>query len=68
MLGLRNDFANFNRSADAKMELMREVIDRLGKGEKVDVERLIGAAGEEREWEEGKWYLYRLDVRPWIVG
>lgn len=62
MLGLRNDFANFNRSADAKMELLREVIGRMEKGEKVDVEKLLGAAGaggagEEREWEEGKWLL-----------
>lgn len=57
MLGLRNEFANFNRSADAKLELLREIIDRLGKGEKVDVEKLLGAGDEarEKEWEEGKW-------------
>lgn len=60
MLGLRNEFANFNRSADAKLDLLREVIGRMQKGEKVDVEKLLGAAGDEgreREWEEGRLYL-----------
>ena len=56
MLGLRNDFANFNRGADAKIELLKEIIGRLEKGENVDVEKLLGREDEakEREWEEGK--------------
>ncbi|KAK2765485.1 hypothetical protein FQN54_008339 [Arachnomyces sp. PD_36] len=52
MLGLRNEFANFNRSADARIELLKGVIERLEKGEKVDVEKLIGREDEAREWEE----------------
>ncbi|KAK2794788.1 hypothetical protein FQN52_007558 [Onygenales sp. PD_12] len=54
MIGLRNDFANYCRSADAKIRLLKEVIDRVQKGEDVDVKRLLGTGDEtkEREWEE----------------
>lgn len=43
------------RRADAKIGLLREVIERIQKGEKVDVEGLLGTGDErrEREWEEG---------------
>lgn len=55
MIALRNDFMNYSRKADAKIELLREVIERLQKGESVDVERMLGTGDEtkEREWEEG---------------
>ncbi|KAK2807559.1 hypothetical protein FQN50_005427 [Emmonsiellopsis sp. PD_5] len=54
MIGLRNDFANYCRSADAKIRLLKEVIERVQKGEDVDVKRLLGTGDEakEREWEE----------------
>ncbi|KAL1962920.1 hypothetical protein VTN77DRAFT_9016 [Rasamsonia byssochlamydoides] len=54
LLVLRKDFENFNRSADAKLELLREVIQKLKNGEHVDVEKLLGTGDEskEREWEE----------------
>jgi len=56
MIVLRNDFANYTRSTEAKIELLREVIERLQKGEQVDVKKLLGTGDEakEREWEEGK--------------
>lgn len=55
MLTLKNNYAAYRRSADAKIELLREVIERVQKGEKVDVEKLLGTGDEakEREWEEG---------------
>lgn len=55
LLVLRKDFENFNRRADAKLELLKEVIQKLKNGEHVDVERLLGTGDEskEREWEEG---------------
>lgn len=55
LLLLRKDFENFSRRADAKLELLKEVIQRLKNGEHVDVEKLLGTGDEskEREWEEG---------------
>lgn len=55
MIVLRNDFMSFSRKADAKIRLLKEVIDRVQKGENVDVEGLLGTGDEdkEREWEEG---------------
>jgi hypothetical protein len=55
MIALRNSFEAFMRRADAKIGLLREVIERIQKGEKVDVEGLLGTGDErrEREWEEG---------------
>jgi hypothetical protein len=55
MIALRNEFAAFSRRADAKIGLLKEVIERIQKGEDVDVEGLLGTgdAKREREWEEG---------------
>ena len=55
MLALRNDYTAYTRSTDAKIQLLREVIERVQRGEKVDVEKLLGTgdAAKEREWEEG---------------
>lgn len=55
MLVLRKDFENYTRKADAKIRLLREVIQKVNNGESVDVERLLGTGDEvkEREWEEG---------------
>ncbi|OJD25883.1 hypothetical protein ACJ73_02745 [Blastomyces percursus] len=54
MIMLRNEYANDTRSADAKIRLLKEVIERIQKGEDVDVKRLLGTGDEakEREWEE----------------
>jgi hypothetical protein len=56
MIALRNEFAAFSRRADAKIGLLKEVIERIQNGEDVDVEGLLGAGDVEREkeWEEGK--------------
>ena len=55
MIGLRNEFRNFSSKSEAKLEVLREVIERLKRGENVDVERLLGTgdAAKEREWEDG---------------
>ncbi|PYH70079.1 DUF5321 domain-containing protein [Aspergillus vadensis CBS 113365] len=54
MIALKNDYAAYTRSTDAKIRLLREVIERVNNGEKVDVEKLLGTGDEakEREWEE----------------
>ena len=55
MISLRNDFRNFSRKSEAKISLLKEVIERVQRGEDVDVEGLLGTGDEEkeREWEEG---------------
>lgn len=56
MLTLKNNYAAYRRTTDAKIELLREVIQRVKNGEKVDVERLLGTGDEakEKEWVEGE--------------
>jgi hypothetical protein len=55
MIALRNSFATFSRRADAKIDLLREIIERVQRGEEVDVEGLLGTGDpkKEKEWEEG---------------
>ncbi|MCJ1409125.1 hypothetical protein MMC19_003203 [Ptychographa xylographoides] len=54
MIALRNDFLTFSRRADAKISLLKEVLERVQAGEAVDVEGLLGTGNEEKEkeWEE----------------
>ncbi|PYI06087.1 hypothetical protein BO78DRAFT_397501 [Aspergillus sclerotiicarbonarius CBS 121057] len=54
MIALKNEYAAYTRSTDAKIRLLREVIERVNNGEKVDVEKLLGTGDDakEREWEE----------------
>ncbi|KAL2000565.1 hypothetical protein VTN02DRAFT_2895 [Thermoascus thermophilus] len=54
MMVLKSDFAAYSRRADAKIRLLKEVIEKITNGEKVDVERMLGTGDEakEREWEE----------------
>lgn len=53
---LRRDIADFTRKADAKIALLREVLEKVQKGEAVDVEGILGTGREEseKEWEEGR--------------
>ena len=55
MIALKNDFLNFSRKADAKIGLLKEVIEKVQRGEHVDVEGLLGTGDKEkeREWEDG---------------
>jgi len=45
---------NFSRKTDAKLSLLREVLQRVKNGEDVDVEKLLGTgdAKSEQEWED----------------
>ncbi|CAL3964725.1 unnamed protein product [Diplocarpon coronariae] len=54
MIALRNEFSAFSRRADARIGLLKEIIEKIQKGEEVDVEGLLGAgdAAREKEWEE----------------
>lgn len=56
MLALKNEYSTFSRKADAKIKLLKDVLDRVQRGENVDVEKVLGTGDEEqeREWEDGK--------------
>ena len=57
LITLKNDYAAYTRTVDAKIGLLREVIEKIQSGEEeVDVEKLLGTGDEakEREWEDGK--------------
>ncbi|KAK3296192.1 uncharacterized protein B0H64DRAFT_165205 [Chaetomium fimeti] len=54
MIALRKDFATFMRQSDVRIGLLREVVEKLQKGEDVDVEKALGTgdAEKELEWEQ----------------
>lgn len=56
MITLRNNFSNFNRKSDAKIALLKDVVERIQKGEEVDVAGILGTGDlqQEGEWEGGK--------------
>ncbi|KAI5813997.1 hypothetical protein BZA77DRAFT_319824 [Pyronema omphalodes] len=53
-LKLKRDYAEFERKADTKIALLKEVLEAIGRGEEVDVEKVLGAGDEKEEkaWEE----------------
>ncbi|KAL9075934.1 MAG: hypothetical protein Q9161_001328 [Pseudevernia consocians] len=51
MLTLKNEYSNFSRRADAKIKLLKDVLDRVQRGENVDVEKILGTGDEEQEQE-----------------
>lgn len=55
MIALKNSRRNYSRKAEARIALLREVIEKVQKGEDVDVERILGTGDpkQEKEWEEG---------------
>lgn len=63
MISLRKNFDAFMRRSDVRIGLLREVIERIQNGEKVDVEKVLGTGDREREaeWEEG---MLRRPCRP----
>lgn len=56
MIALRNEFTASTRRADARIGLLKEIIERIQNGEEVDVEGLLGTGNPQREeeWEQGK--------------
>ena len=66
MVSLKTRRLNYNRTTEAKLSLLREVIGKVQKGEDVDVEAMLGTGDPEREkeWEEVMKDLER-DVDLW---
>ena len=52
ILWLKQERALERRRAEARIGLLREVVERVQRGEEVDVEGLLGVG---REGEEGEW-------------
>ncbi|KAH8894759.1 hypothetical protein GQ53DRAFT_642141 [Thozetella sp. PMI_491] len=54
LISVKQDYTNFVRQSDARIGVLREVVEKLQRGEEVDVERLLGTSDAEREiqWEE----------------
>lgn len=54
IMGVQQDFNTFTRKADLKLNRLREVVEKLQKGEPADVEKVLGTGDEiqEREWED----------------
>jgi hypothetical protein len=70
MIALKNTHEAFERRSNAKIGLLREIIERIQKGEEVDVEGLLGTgdAKREKEWEEGKFPFYMFYEEQWKAG
>lgn len=66
IMGLKTDFTTFVRQADLKIAQLREVVEKLQRGEDVDVEKVLGTGDEaqEQEWEEALRELQEQD-RIW---
>lgn len=56
ILWLKQERAHSLRKAEAKIGLLKEVIERVQNGEDVDVEKVLGTGGaeSEKEWAEGE--------------
>lgn len=63
MLTLKNEYSTFSRKADAKIKQLKDVLDRVQRGDNVDVEKVLGTGDEEQEqeWRDGKW-LHALSL------
>ncbi|RYP91004.1 hypothetical protein DL770_002834 [Monosporascus sp. CRB-9-2] len=64
MIALKKDFSTFTRRAEVRIGLLREVVEKLQRGEEVDVEKTLGSGDEakENEWEEVLREIERDDI------
>ncbi|KAL2752711.1 hypothetical protein ACRALDRAFT_1072573 [Sodiomyces alcalophilus JCM 7366] len=63
-ISLRQSFETFMRQSDVRIGLLREVIERVQRGEKVDIESVLGTGNPEKEeeWAEVLKEIERDDV------
>ncbi|GJC86708.1 hypothetical protein ColLi_09546 [Colletotrichum liriopes] len=64
MLSTKQAFEAFSRQADVRISVLREVVEKLQRGETVDVEKALGTGDpqKELEWEEMLKEIEREDV------
>lgn len=55
MIALRHEFLTFSRKAEARLNILREVVRKLQAGEEVDIAGALGTGDDvhEKEWEDG---------------
>ena len=55
MMTLKNEYSSFSRKADQRIAHLKEVLEKVQRGEEVDVERALGTGDEqsEQEWKDG---------------
>jgi hypothetical protein len=56
MITMRNSFERHMRQTEVRIGLLKEVVEKIQRGENVDVERMLGTGDPKKEadWEEGK--------------
>lgn len=56
MITLRNSFDRYMRQSEARIIALREVVEKIQRGEPVDVEKALGTGdpNKEADWEESK--------------
>jgi len=59
MIALKKGFETYSRQTDVRIGLLREVVEKLQRGEKVDVEKVLGTGVPEKEaeWERGTFMI-----------
>ncbi|KAI1467169.1 uncharacterized protein F4812DRAFT_51715 [Daldinia caldariorum] len=64
MIVLKKDFETFMRRSEVRIGTLREVVEKLQRGEEVDVEKALGTgdAEKEKEWEEVLREIERDDI------
>ncbi|KAI1752294.1 hypothetical protein F4782DRAFT_148987 [Xylaria castorea] len=64
MIALKRDYATFMRRAEVRIGLLREVVEKLQRGEDVDVEKALGTGNAEKEvqWEDVLREIERDDI------
>ncbi|KAL0930880.1 uncharacterized protein CTRU02_213615 [Colletotrichum truncatum] len=64
MLSTKQSYEAFSRQADVRIGVLREVVEKLQRGEAVDVEKALGTGDpqKELEWEEMLKEIEREDV------
>ncbi|KAF2158922.1 hypothetical protein M409DRAFT_71400 [Zasmidium cellare ATCC 36951] len=64
IISIRRDMLNFSRQTDAKLETLREVIQRVKSGEDFDVKKALGTGDpdQEKEWEQVIQELQNTDM------
>lgn len=56
MIAVRNSFDRFMRQSEARITSLRDVVEKIQRGETVDVEKALGTGdpAKESDWEESK--------------
>lgn len=59
MITLRHSFDRYMRQSEARITTLREVVEKIQRGESVDVEKTLGTgdAKKEADWEECMFFV-----------